>query len=179
MKTTIELFDQFLAESGLRFQAVIIGGGALIIMGVINRRTKDIDCLDPIIPNEIKQAAEDFRAAYPDLHLWDKWLNNGPISLTADLTEGWRSRLTALFEGKAITFQTLGRLDLLMTKLFALCDRQQDHDDCIALSPTAQELDQCLEWLYDRDGNPFWPDNVRLSLKKLAMDLGYDYQPAR
>ena len=86
--------------------------------------------------------------------------------------------MVPLFEGKAITLQTLGRSDLLLTKLFVLCDRQQDIDDCIALSPTAQELDQCLGWLYERDGNPYWPDNVRLSLKKLAKELGYDYQSA-
>lgn len=50
--------------------------------------------------------------------------------------------------------------------------------DCIALSPSSQELDQCLAWLYKRDGNSYWPDNVRLSLQKLAKELGYDYHPA-
>ena len=178
MKDIIELFDSYLAERSLRFEAVIIGGAALIAMGVINRRTKDIDCIAPVIPDEIKQAAQSFRSDNPTLHLWENWLNNGPISLTDDLPEGWRKRVVFLFEGKAIILQTLGRSDLLLTKLFALCDRQQDLDDCIALSPTAQELEQCLGWLYERDGNPYWPDNVRLSLKKLAKELGYDYQPA-
>lgn len=178
MKDIIKLFDSFLAERGLRFESVIIGGAALIVMGLGNRFTRDIDCLDPVIPDAIKQAAQDFRAGNPSLRLWENWLNNGPISLADDLPEGWDERLVPIFEGKALTFRTLGRLDLLMTKLFALCDRQQDLGDCVALSPTARELDACLGWLYERDGNPYWPDNVRLSLKKLAKELGYDYQPA-
>jgi hypothetical protein len=177
MKDVIELFDSYLAERGLHFQSIIIGGAALIVMGLVNRLTKDIDCLDPVIPDEIKLAALNFRLDNPQLHLWENWLNNGPISLTNDLPEDWVNRTISLYEGKALVLRTLGRLDLLETKLFALCDRQQDIGDCIALSPTAVELDQCLEWLYERDGNPYWPDNVRLSLKELAQELGYDYQP--
>lgn len=137
----------------------------------------NIDCIDPMIPNVIKQAALDFKESNPALHLWENWLN-GPISLTDDPPNGWQERTVPLFEGDSISFRTLGRIDLLMTKLFALCDRQQDRDDCIALSPTHQELDQCLAWLLERDGNPYWPDNLMLSLKKLARELGYDYDPA-
>lgn len=147
-------------------------------MGLISRLTRDIDCIDPVIPDVIKQAALEFRENNPPLHLWENWLNNGPISLTDDLPNGWHERTIPIFEGNAISFRTLGRIDLLMTKRFALCDRQQDMDDCVALSPTSKELDQCLAWLYERDGNPYWPENVRLSLQKLAKEVGYDYHPA-
>lgn len=51
--------------------------------------------------------------------------------------------------------------------------------DCVALAPNAGELDKCLEWLFRRDGNPYWPENVKVSLQKLAKELGYDYQPTR
>ncbi len=179
MKDIIELFDSYLVERNLRFEAVVIGGAALIFMGLTSRFTKDIDCIDPILPDVIKEAARDFRTANPSLHLWENWINNGPISLTNDLPAGWEERLVLLYKGKAITLKSLGRLDYLITKLFAMCDRQQDIDDCIALSPTADELDHCLGWLCDRDGNPYWPDNVRLSLGNLARELGYDYKPNR
>ena len=43
--------------------------------------------------------------------------------------------------------------DLLKTKLFALCDRGIDLPDCIALAPTAHELDECVPWLAVQDGN--------------------------
>ncbi|MCC8166857.1 MAG: hypothetical protein LIQ31_12075 [Planctomycetes bacterium] len=178
MKEIIHKFDSYLVERSLRFDAVIIGGAALIFMGLTSRFTKDIDCLDPVLPEEIKQAAQDFRNENSTLHLWENWLNNGPISLTEDLPDGWEERLIPLYSGKAIVLRTLGRQDLLMTKLFALCDRELDIADCIALSPTAEELDHCLGWLFERDGNQYWPDHVRKSLKKLAKELGYDYQPA-
>ncbi len=51
------------------------------------------------------------------------------MALNNDLPIGWEERLVTLHIGKAVTLKTLGRLDLLMTKLFAMCDRQQDIDD--------------------------------------------------
>jgi hypothetical protein len=60
----------------------------------------------------------------------------------------------------------------------AVINRQQDIGDCIALSPTGDELDNCLNWLLERDGNPYWPENVRASLRKLAKETGYAYHPS-
>ena len=71
MKTVIEEFDKYLAQRSCRFQAVVIGGAALIIMGVVDRTTEDVDCLFPIIPDAIKQASLDFAHAYPDFYLTD------------------------------------------------------------------------------------------------------------
>ena len=38
-------FDNFLHQKGVKFKAVVIGSGALTIMGFIQRHTVDIDCL--------------------------------------------------------------------------------------------------------------------------------------
>ena len=40
-----------------------------------------------------------------------------------------------VFEGDAIVFHTLGRSDLLRSKVFALCDRGVDLSDCNAMAP--------------------------------------------
>jgi len=76
---TIEAFDLFLRDRGLRFDAVVIGGAALSLLGVLSRPTKDIDILVPEIPQEIHIAARAFaveiRAAGEILQ--DDWLNNG------------------------------------------------------------------------------------------------------
>jgi len=76
---TIEAFDLFLRDRGLRFDAVVIGGAALSLLGVVSRPTKDIDILVPEIPQEIHIAARAFaveiRAAGEILQ--DDWLNNG------------------------------------------------------------------------------------------------------
>lgn len=178
MKIVIEAFDRFLAQRGLQFDAVIIGGAALIALGVTSRTTEDIDCLFPKIPDEIKQASHDFVREYPDFELMDNWLNNGPSSLVDDLPEDWQGRLVPVYTGQSIVLQTLGRIDLLRTKLFALCDRQEDLPDCIALAPTAEELTICSPWVIDRDGNSFWPEHVRNTFVSLEERIGYDYRPS-
>lgn len=178
MKAVIEQFDHCLARRGLRFQTVIIGGAALIAMGVITRATKDMDCLFPEIPDEIKQASQDFARENPALDLVDNWLNNGPMSLVNDLPEGWRERLVEVYTGQAVVLQTLGRTDLLKTKLFALCDRLEDWADCIALAPVPEELDGCLPWVTARDGNPDWPGHVGNTFVALAERIGHVYRPS-
>jgi hypothetical protein len=44
-----ELFDQHLATRKLRFEAVVIGGAALNLLGVVSRLTKDCGTLTPEI----------------------------------------------------------------------------------------------------------------------------------
>jgi hypothetical protein len=64
-------------------------------------------------------------------------------------------------------------LDLLKTKLFAFCDRDQDLQDCIALKPTVKELEACIDWVSERDANKDWPENVRQHFALLKKRLGH------
>ena len=68
---------------------------------------------------------------------------------------------------------TLGRAEPLKTKLFALCDRGTDLGDCLALTPTAEELDQAEPWVKKQDANPMWPDHVQATLDDLRRRLGH------
>ncbi|TXD37904.1 hypothetical protein FRC96_08040 [Lujinxingia vulgaris] len=77
------------------------------------------------------------------------------------------------FEGEALTLTTLGRADLLKTKLFELCDRGTDLADCIALAPTAEELDEAQPWLEEQDAHPQWSDHVRATLHDLRARLDH------
>jgi len=45
MLQVIKEFDLFLSGLNLEFEAVILGGGALTIMGITDRVTRDIDCV--------------------------------------------------------------------------------------------------------------------------------------
>jgi hypothetical protein len=172
VREAIEKFDLYLLELGLSFEAIIIGGAALNIMDVISRQTKDVDFLDPDIPLEIKKASEDFALKNPALKLDPKnWMNNGPQSLTRDLPKEWRNDLQKIFKGKALQLWTLGRLNLLRTKLYAYADREIDYNDCIALSPTSEELDLCIEWVLAGDISELWPLRVEFIFKKLKKDL--------
>src|SRR3990167_8949606 len=73
-------FDIYLSERGMSFDAIVIGGAALAILGTITRETQDCDVLFPNIPVYIQKAAKDFSreiiARGEDLK--EDWLNNGP-----------------------------------------------------------------------------------------------------
>lgn len=175
MKEVISKFDKYLTDKGLKLEAIIIGGAALNIMDVVTRTTKDVDFLDPSIPAEIKQASIDFANKYSELNLdSDDWLNNGPEDLIRDLPDGWRNDLQVIFKGEALTLLTLGRLNLLRTKLYACADRDIDFEDCIALSPTLHELNECKEWVLKGDASEFWPARVEEVFKNLIMELNLE-----
>ena len=173
-RPTIEAFDRHLLGLGLRFEGVI-GGSALGLMGIIHRPTRDFDILVPELPPAIASAARAFAKAQRDagVDLLDEWLNNGPMQLAGVLPLGWRERLQRIFEGQVLVLTTLGRPDLLKSKLFALCDPGTDLPDVIALAPTAQELSECVPWLEVLDGNELWPAHVRATVADLAPRLGH------
>ena len=53
----LELFDEHMAQKGLRLDAVVIGGTALNLLGIVSRYTKDCDILYPQISKEVAEAA--------------------------------------------------------------------------------------------------------------------------
>ncbi len=171
----LSAFDRHLAERALRFDGVVIGGAALNLLGVILRPTKDCDILYPELPDNVKAAARAFAAELRRAgeSLADDWLNNGPAALTRQLPPGWQQRLQSCYPGVALHLRSLGRDDLLCTKLFALCDRGLDLADCLALAPTARELAVALPWLQQQDLNPDWPAHVHATLADLGKRLGY------
>lgn len=175
MKLIIDEFDLFLKSKGLTFNGVIIGGAALNILNITNRVTRDIDFISPEIPIVIKQASIDFVNQNPKFQLnANEWFNNGPISLIKDLPADWQNRLVNIYKGSAIDLFTLGRLDLLMTKLYAYCDRDIDLSDCIALKPSAKEIEDCRDWVLNGDANPLWPQRVEEQFQRLKKELGYE-----
>lgn len=176
VRKTIEQFDEYLANQNLSFEAVIIGGAALVLLNVIERATRDCDVLVPQLSIPIATAATAFAKETQDTlsPLDSDWLNNGPSSLTKVLPPDWSERLEIVFTGKALILKSLGRSDMLLSKLFALCDRGTDLIDCLALKPTRTELNDSLEWLKSQDANTLWPEHVSATIKDLAERLSYD-----
>ena len=172
---TLQTFDAFLADQELDLEAVIVGGTALSLLGVIERQTQDVDVLAPRLPDAIIAAARAFaaeqRRAGHDLA--DGWFNNGPVQLDEVLPDGWRGRIQVVYAGRALTLSTLGRADLLKTKLFALCDRGTDIADCVALAPSTGELDEVVSWLQSQDTHPHWPEHVIATMDHLRRRLGH------
>lgn len=163
-------FDRFLCERTLRFEAVIIGGAAMQLLGLTSRVTKDCDVLIPTIPQELAEAAREFARTH---ELRSEWLNNGPESLIRDLPEGWQDLTVELYRGNNLILHTLGRLDLIRSKLFAFVDRGIDLEDLLQIKPSYEELERVAKWLKERDANPDWPTYVEIRLKELREKL-YD-----
>jgi len=175
----IPAFDRYLAEHALRFEAVVIGGAALSLLGVVQRATDDCDVLDPTIPEPVLRAARAFAA---EQGISPTWLNSQAhdfVGVPGCLPEGWRTRLRVAFQGSALFLHTLGRLDLLCTKLVALIDRGTDYADCVALQPTQDELQAAWPFVADYEGNAesrevYWIPLARKQLTRLGKELGYD-----
>jgi hypothetical protein len=174
-RTTRAAFDRYLADRGLALEAVVVGGAALNLLGVITRQTRDCDILHPLLPEAVVAAARAFAAEVTAAggELKEGWLNNGPSSLAPLLPAGWELRLQEAFRGQVLLLRSLHRSDLLKSKLFALCDRGLDLQDCIALAPTPAELAEATTWLDPQDLNPGWPAHVRATLEDLARRLGH------
>ena len=173
-RETLLAFDAFLGSRALRLDAVIIGGAALNLLGIVQRPTRDCDVLHPKIPPDVLTAAREFAMATRSAGtpLDDDWLNNGPQSLVDQLPPGWDLRLQDILSGTSMRIRCLGRIDLLRSKLFALCDRATDLLDCVAMAPTADELDLVMPWLTYQDANPDWPDHVRTTMSDLRARCG-------
>ncbi|RLA61517.1 MAG: hypothetical protein DRQ88_10970 [Epsilonproteobacteria bacterium] len=172
MEEAIKAFDEYLESKGLKFEGIVIGGAALILLHVIDRATKDVDILAPKIPEDIKKASIDFATEKGDLNLNPgEWFNHGPYPLKRDLPDGWRDRTVEAYAGKALFLYTLGRMDLLKIKIYATCDREIDFDDCLSLKPTIKELDDCKPWVLTGDINPNWPERVNEVLGRLKKEV--------
>jgi hypothetical protein len=172
---TLQAFDCWLSERDLSFEAVIVGGSALALLGLIDRPTRDVDVIAPGLPEAIAGAARAFatemsRAGQP---LAADWLNTGPIAVADALPAGWEERLRLIFAGSALRLHTLGRQELLLTKLFALCDRGTDLADCLAMAPSAEALRDAEGWLLQQDASEIWPSLVGETLNHLRTRLGH------
>lgn len=167
----IPLFDRYLSEGQLTFSAVAIGGAALSILGIVSRSTRDVDLLEPCIPEPIASAAKAFAKKHG---LSTDWFNAGPSSLLHHLPADWRSRTQSLYTGKSLQLSTLGRIDLIRSKLWAMCDRMRDIDDLVALQPDDPEIELAVAWVKPLDANPQWPahvDDMAVALRR-RLDRG-------
>ena len=142
-KQALARVDELL-KSGQQLELICCGGGAISLLGISSRHTRDIDVISPHLPAEFKSAAAQVAT---EQKLPETWINNGPESLARDLKQGWEERCTEIYRGKNFKLLILGRSDLIATKLFT-------HSD--------------------RDGTPYWPPRVNERFLKLKRTLGYE-----
>jgi hypothetical protein len=161
--------DQELAKRRLQREIVICGGAALIALGVLSRETRDVDVLEPELDNAFLEAAKPVGKA---LGLHEGWLNNGPRDIAKELPKAWESRCTDVFKGSALQVRSIGRSDLICTKVYAAACRTDDIDDLVELTPTAAELKQAEAWTLKRDAADIWPRIVTECLAEVRRRMG-------
>jgi hypothetical protein len=182
-ETTSDLLvalNEQLAAGGERYELVVVGGSALVALGLVNRTTKDIDVValrtaEGLVPAEPLPdplvAARDRVAR--DFDVSDGWLNVGPADLLRwGLPEGFVDRLTARSYGAYLTIHFAGRLDQIHFKLYAAADQRggRHEDDLRALEPTRGELIAAAHWTRTQDPSEGF---LQMLEEKLA-DLGVE-----
>jgi hypothetical protein len=157
---------------------VLIGGSALLALGLVSRTTRDADIMagvdaklglvDPRPMSEALQSAA-HRVAR-ELDLDERWLNTGPADQTlAGLPHGFLQRLTPRSYGPCLTIHLPDRYDLIHLKLFAAVDQGPGRHvhDLAALHPSDDELLDAARWVLTQDAGEVFPAVVHSALSQM------------
>jgi hypothetical protein len=182
----LSTLGEVMESRGFQCEIVAIGGGALSLLGLISRSTKDIDIVAIVeggqfvsaetLPAELDRARTDVATA---LHLPNDWLNSGPTQLLDfGLPEGFEKRMiTKRYRG--LTIHLAGRLDQIYFKLYAAIDRgpRSKHvDDLWKLEPTNQELLAAAQWARGHDPSPEFLEMSRQALAHFKIEDDSDHR---
>ena len=150
-----------LAVADQTFDLVVIGGSALLALGLVERTTRDVDVLaiaspEGLVPADpLPSALAHARARVAqDFGLPADWLNPGPTELLRfGLPDGFLSRAETRAYGPALTIRYAGRFDQIHFKLYAMVDQGagRHEADLRALDPTADELVAAARWTRTHD----------------------------
>ncbi|MFH1829570.1 MAG: DUF6036 family nucleotidyltransferase [Pseudomonadota bacterium] len=148
----------------------ICGGAALMVLGLVNRTTKDIDLVAPqSLPPEFYRAAS---IVAKEFGLPEDWINQGPKQLAdMGLPDGFDERAIIRQYGKKLAARFASRLDQIFFKTYASADRGGYHaEDLKRLNPSHEELKAAALWCMSHDVS----SNFRDILKSMLDKLGYE-----
>lgn len=173
----LKTLGQLLSDRGHHYEIAAVGGGSLLLLGLIDRTTKDLDLVALIknkelvsanpLPRPLIQAAEEVGRA---LGLGKDWLNIGPASLLdLGLPHGFMSRLhTRKYKG--LTLGLADRFDQICFKLYASVDqgpRSKHFADLKVLEPTRGELLQARKWCISHDVSEVFERDINEVIERL------------
>ncbi|HLX31184.1 MAG TPA: nucleotidyl transferase AbiEii/AbiGii toxin family protein [Gaiellaceae bacterium] len=171
-----------LAQRETRIELVVIGGSALLALGLIHRTTRDVDVVglltpggvtDPRpLPEAVLEAADRVSA---DFDLPADWLNAAPASLLDfGLPAGFIERLASRDYGPALRVHFASRIDQIHFKLYAMVDQGpgKHEADLVELTPTADELLTAARWARTHDPSDAFRQELISALSYLGVKDG-------
>ncbi len=169
-----------LAAHGERYTLAVVGGSALLALGLVSRATRDVDIVAVVDGHELLSAqplpAALVDAAHTvarDFGLTNDWLNPGPTSrLDLGLPEGFEERALRRDFGPGLEVLFASRVDQISLKLYATVDQGAGKHlaDLEALAPTHQELLDAARWSRTHDPS----DGYRSVLVSVLSHFGVD-----
>ena len=161
LENALVMLGQRLARLNQHYEVVAIGGGSLVLLGYIDRTTKDLDLVavmngghlisaKPLPQGLLKEVA----AVGAALEMGEHWMNGGPTSLLdAGLPDGFEKRLVVRnYDNLMVHFA--GRLDQIRFKLYAAVDQgptSKHFADLKRLKPVDEELETAKKWCVTQD----------------------------
>jgi hypothetical protein len=165
---------------GARIELVVIGGSALLALGLISRPTRDVDVValleagrlsEPRPLPEALLAARDRVAR--DFGLPEGWLNPGPASLLDfGLPGGFLERLESRTYGSALRVHFASRFDQIHFKLYAMADGTagKHEADLRELNPSRDELVAAARWTRTHDPSEPFREELLKALAALGVE---------
>jgi hypothetical protein len=186
LEEALAALGELLAERGEPCELLVVGGGSLLLLGLVDRPTADIDIVGQATPLGYAKLVElpAFLATAAGevgdaLGLGFRWLNTGPAGLVDfGLPPGLKDRVEVRRYG-ALTLHIPAREDLIAFKLYAAVDlgeRSKHFQDLQAMTPTADELLAAARWTRTHDPSPGYLGELRRVLALL--DVEFDDAPA-
>lgn len=176
------MLGSVLADRGHHYEVVAIGGGALQLIGIIDRPTQDLDLValrdgdtlfrvgETLLPAPLVQAIADVARVYD---LATDWVNGKPGSLIDfGLPEGFLGRLERRVYG-GLGLSLASRYDQIHFKLYAAADGApggKHHRDLQQLQPAREELLEAARWARTHDPS----EGFALMVTAVLRDFGVE-----
>lgn len=176
----LETLGAILESRGEAHDIIVIGGGALLLLGLIERPTQDLDIVSRVegdrwvegepMPLGLAGAIVEVARA---LDLDDHWLNAGPTDLLRyGLPPGFGDRVVVQRYG-GLVVRLAARVDQVAFKLYAAVDqgpRSKHFRDLRLLAPGREELETAARWCQTHDTSAPFRDMLLQALATLGIE---------
>ena len=181
LEEALETLGELLEERDQNVGLLVVGGGSLLLLGLIERPTADLDVVGfpgpvgyvkaTVLPGFLSDAVGEVGAA---LGLGERWLNSGPAGLIDfGLPEGLADRVSVRVFG-GLEVHLPAREDLICFKLYAAVDqgpRSKHVFDLRAMQPSHDELLTAARWTRTQDDSAPFLLELRGALQLFGIEV--------